>query len=587
MPLQSPAAGISRAGANLASQSGQISLRTASNIGNIMMRVAQIKAAGIVEGSRAWQNALQQIGVTARDYPIIKRQMEAADYAESQRPTGEAILGQEKDLGALQLGEQERTVKANQLYRELLPKSITTDPSGKVTKNNESIYQALTDAGFGDFALKVKDVDTARLGAARKLSESQKKERFEAFKKVGNAAEAVVTAPEGLKDAPYQAFRGMLESVVEDPKPQFPDSWNPGLDTLLHSFFTRHLEEKSILDMAKGPEPTAEMKNFADFLPDYLAAEGLPSNPKTRIQARKEYRNVQKGNPTSAFGLWIRDNPGGTIEQWNAMQVEQSKLKGAASEAPEVSPPGTSREDILAKFEPSIQRKAGMLLGYKVPATGYMLTRSPEWTMAAEAASEADPTWNAAEYPSRLKLLNDFKSGRASRNVRSLNTLIGHLDSLSQTSEKLDNTSILLWNRLANRTITEVGDARVTNFEKAVIAVQNEAATLFKGTGATDQEIKEWRATINSSQSPEQLQEGILQMVDLMSSRLSALTEQYEMGMGKPPDFQLLTGKSREILKSMGVKDLEEGQGQVAPPRPSGVPENTVWDEQSQNWVEQ
>ena len=143
MVLQSPAAGISRAGANLASQSGQISLRTASNLGNIMMRVAEIKAAGIVEGSRAWQNALQQIGVTARDYPIIKRQMEADDrrreaseYDIGQRPIRERAAQAQVKTGEMNVEAKQKENRDDKLFSDILIES-NGDPEKFKTRAKE------------------------------------------------------------------------------------------------------------------------------------------------------------------------------------------------------------------------------------------------------------------------------------------------------------------------------------------------------------------------------------------------------------------------------------------------------------------
>lgn len=304
-----------------------------------------------------------------------------------------------------------------------------------------------------------------------------------------------------------------------------------------------------LADILGKPELRGKMvsKSVADNLIQYLSAQAKPAVTKllTPEEEAQQIR-LRRASQTAA---------GGGIP---------------------ISPPGTPPAQILSKYPAEIQQKAKMLLEYKVPATSYMLTRSPEWVAAAEAASESDPTWNSTEYPSRLKLLTEFKTGNASRNVRSLNTLIGHLDSLKKTADKLDNRSVQLWNLVVNKGYTAVGDSRVTNFEKAAAAVSSEAATLFKGTAGTDQEIKEWRSTINASQSPEQLQDGIKQMMDLMASRLNALTQQYEIGMGRPKDLRLLNDKSAKILRDMNVGDLEGGvgrpQGGQAPARPIGVP---------------
>jgi hypothetical protein len=147
----------------------------------------------------------------------------------------------------------------------------------------------------------------------------------------------------------------------------------------------------------------------------------------------------------------------------------------------------------------------------------------------------------------------DFTSGKSANNVRSLNTAIGHLETLQKAAQGLDNSSVPMWNRVANAIESGTGDPRVVRFVTAANAVENELAALFKGTGATDQEIKEWRRAFNENMSPEQLKASTSQAVELMGSRLLALRDQYEKSMGKPADFGFLNAKSRSVLKEMGV----------------------------------
>ena len=191
-----------------------------------------------------------------------------------------------------------------------------------------------------------------------------------------------------------------------------------------------------------------------------------------------------------------------------------------------------------------------------------MLSRNPEWAAAADAASEIDSTWSATEYPSRLKLKAEFKTGNASRNVRSLNTLIGHIETLQDAADKLDNSGWQTWNSIVNRYRTEFDDPRVSNFNKAALAVSSESATAFKGATGTDQEMKKWKDEIYPAQGPNQIREGNEILWSLIGSRLDALTDQYETGMGKPKDFRLLSDKSRKILQKLGIGDLEQAAAQ-------------------------
>lgn len=281
-------------------------------------------------------------------------------------------------------------------------------------------------------------------------------------------------------------------------------------------------------------EYTGDLRTFKEtYLPGWLEAHKI-TRP-TAVNERQAYLDF--------------------VKETTAASTKPEAAVGQFGIAVPESPPGATPEQILGKYPANIRILAKSLMNYKIPLPSSFALANPKspWNAAIQAVSEADPTWNAAEYPSRLKLLNDFKSGKAAANVRSLNTLIGHLNSLRQSAVKLGNAGFTPGNTLANWIATKLDDPRVTNFEKAANAVEGEAATLFKGTSGTDQEIKQWRATINSSQGPRQLKEGVDKMLELMFSRLDALQSQYETGMGKPADFRLLNDKSRKILQGMGI----------------------------------
>ena len=207
----------------------------------------------------------------------------------------------------------------------------------------------------------------------------------------------------------------------------------------------------------------------------------------------------------------------------------------------------------------------------------YLLARDKTgvWNAALEMAMEQDPTLSEMTYPTRQATRKSFATGPDAKNVTSINTLVGHLSSLDKSAKGLDNSKVQLWNRMANAGVTAVGDPRITKFNMDLGAVESELASVFKQTGATDQEIKAWRDRISASQSPEQLQTAIREAVDLMGSRLQALKSKYEAGMGTSRDLQILTPKSRQTLESLVGKDAVEAlepkqEAEAKPAKPEG-----------------
>jgi hypothetical protein len=192
------------------------------------------------------------------------------------------------------------------------------------------------------------------------------------------------------------------------------------------------------------------------------------------------------------------------------------------------------------------------LIDYKMPLPGGFALKTPYWQNILERASAYDSSFDASQYNVRLKTRNDFTTGKSAQNIRSLNTAIGHLDTLAKNADKLGNYDTRIFNTIGNYISKEVGNPKVTQFNTALTAVENELASVFKNTGATDQEIKAWRDNINSSQSPIQLKKNIDTAVELLGSRLDVLNNQYEKGIGKPKSMKFLTPKSEQILKRLG-----------------------------------
>jgi hypothetical protein len=96
----------------------------------------------------------------------------------------------------------------------------------------------------------------------------------------------------------------------------------------------------------------------------------------------------------------------------------------------------------------------------------------------------------------------------------------------------------------------------VVKFNAAANAVEGELANVFKGMGATDQEIKSWREQLSTSQSPEQLHGAIKQVTELLGGRMDAPAEQYKTGMGRAKDFHLLSPTSVGILHKLGADEV-------------------------------
>jgi hypothetical protein len=245
-------------------------------------------------------------------------------------------------------------------------------------------------------------------------------------------------------------------------------------------------------------------------------------------------------------------------------------------------PPGDvakTGEEYLATIPPSLAGQVKALAeGRRAFPTGSAL-RSPAVQQLIAAATQYDPTLDAANAATRVATRKDFTSGKSAQNITAINTALGHFGTLWKASQGLENRSIPAWNALANTAETATGDPRVNKFNIARNAVVNELERVFRGTGGSEADIAQWRSTLHSSMSPDQLRESIAQGVDLLNSRLQALGSQYNQGLSRSDDpISLLNPHSQAVFTSLahggtGILPDDTG-GPQAPPAlgPGGPP---------------
>lgn len=294
------------------------------------------------------------------------------------------------------------------------------------------------------------------------------------------------------------------------------------------------------------PEKPPTAGSFEDYVTRMAREKGVPPEQLTTADielARKKYQQADDKAPRI------------TVNAGEGFGPPQVKF-------------GTG-EEALEGLDEKEQRIVKLMASYKyIKPTGFSL-RVKYWRDLVERAAAYDPTFDFAQYDSRQRLRTDFAVGKAAQNVRSLNTAIGHLGTLRDKARALQNSPLELWNKIKNTALSQVGDPRVVDFNVAANAVAGELATLFKNTSGTDQEIRAWREQVASSQSPAQLSAAINTSVELLVSRLNVLKEQYEKGMGRPVDIELLHPKSRQTLSRMGwnVSALEPESATTAAPK--------------------
>lgn len=158
------------------------------------------------------------------------------------------------------------------------------------------------------------------------------------------------------------------------------------------------------------------------------------------------------------------------------------------------------------------------------------------------------PSSSAVKIPEAV--LKDFTSGKSANTLNSFNTATDHLKILSDLGDALDNQSVPLINKFANKFSTAAGGAAPTTFNMAKQAVAGEIAKTFKGQ-ATEGEISAINSTLDAAQSPQQLKGAIGTALTLMNSKREALMKQYDDGIKGQPAFPQPTNKSADTKSSL------------------------------------
>lgn len=300
----------------------------------------------------------------------------------------------------------------------------------------------------------------------------------------------------------------------------------PHDDKLFRFLAKQSLTEQQIAK-AESVLLSAKQRDFNQWYPAWRTANNRKDNAKSYVDAWREFNNIGRGGSSLATTL----------------------LQSIQSGSPEF---------ILSQLDPLTRANVLGIVRYELNPKSLASIRGHRREYLIGLARLVDPSFDMSQYPARAALRRDFTSGKGAQNLRSLNTAIGHLDSLRKAADGLDNASSQTWNKIINLTLSEVGDPRVVKFNTAMNAVAGEMATIFKNTSGTDQEIKSWREQLNSSQSPEQVHGAIAQLIDLMASRMEALSGQWTAGMGRPRDFRFLNPKSEAILREAGATAMLE-----------------------------
>lgn len=202
-----------------------------------------------------------------------------------------------------------------------------------------------------------------------------------------------------------------------------------------------------------------------------------------------------------------------------------------------------------------------LLSGAEPWPSSLSLRTDPIVREGVQIARQMDPAFNASTHALRQETQKKFTTGKPAEVINALNTGMGHLAELSDLAEKLGNTSITPYNKVANILSKAKGDPTVAAFQTTKKAVADEVTRVWRGTGGSEKDIQEALSNLSEDLSPAQLRGNIYQLTKLMASKQKAMEDQYQKGMGRFGDLKVLNDEARQglskIQKRAGVKGGE------------------------------
>lgn len=189
--------------------------------------------------------------------------------------------------------------------------------------------------------------------------------------------------------------------------------------------------------------------------------------------------------------------------------------------------------------------------------------KNPYWEQLLAKAGQYEPGFDMTKYAARQAVRTDFDKGKAAGNIKALNTVMGHLDSMDKAIEPLGNFSMApgIMNPLKDAYYNNLGDedyqrARA-NFRLAKGAVASELMKVFRETGGSVTEVKDWEEKIHEDDSPAALKQTVKSAIELIGSRLNAVNDQWNRTMNvERPMTALLSPSARKVWERLHPEEF-------------------------------
>lgn len=226
-------------------------------------------------------------------------------------------------------------------------------------------------------------------------------------------------------------------------------------------------------------------------------------------------------------------------------------IGGGLTNTPAYNPNGPTGDDFIKTLPANDQPIVKSVIDGRYPIPTGKAATSPEWQRVVQLATQADPTFDAGNYPARAAARKDFTSGPTSKTITGLNTLAHHISTLDSAIDGLNNGKLPWANAVGNAFQSKTGDPRVNKFQVAANAVADEAAKVFAGSGSALADREKLASMFDPNMSPAQLKAATAQLSELVEGKLGGLQNQLDQGLGiGSRNIQVVSPEARKLFDS-------------------------------------
>jgi hypothetical protein len=361
-----------------------------------------------------------------------------------------------------------------------------------------------------------------------------------------------------------EAYRGALTTL--DPRGDlgFPpaEAWSrtPAFFGQIRALGTTTTQAESAESAAAGRAETARHNRVTELASDPYGMAG-GARPSGRDPLSPSPTPIAVSPGAVGASVPVAGQPSSAVAPASATpagpQSTGAQTPARSAPAPGDLPVSTGRdESVLTRLPRPVANDVKALVDGRRQMT-IREVATPYGRALLAAAEQYDPSFDAINYNARSKVRTDFTSGTSAKSINALNTVIGHLDSLSDAGDRLNNSSVPIWNSITNLVSKATGNPQVDQFTATRKAVVDELTRVWRGSGGSEGDIKSWSDAIDASQSPAQLHGVIAQIGELLASKMSALSDQYAKGMGVVSDgLSLLSPKAKATLERLEQRSV-------------------------------